>query len=125
VRDWIIGQVLHFIEEGLLWKPGELDSLLDRLRTAAPGGDDFALRLANGFTPLAERRLGSPLPLRLRVDLEAVVYPRLWKIVEGMQGDVLDGELHNRVDALRRGLARVLDDEFDDLAPEAPPLRPT
>jgi hypothetical protein len=114
MHEWVTGQVLRFIEEGHLWSPGELDSLLERLVSEGrkAGNEALAVRLAAGFEPLVERRRGDPLPLRLRADLEAVVYPRLWKLVEGIQGGVADGELDNRINALRRGIARVLDGEF-------------
>jgi len=114
VHDWVVGQLVRFIEEGHLWVPGELDSLLDRLvREGAQVGDgSLATRLVAGFEPLVERRRGDPLPRRVLVDLEAVVYPRLWKLIEGVQTGVLDGELNNRIDALRRGIARVLDEEL-------------
>jgi len=124
MREWVVGQVLRFIEEGHLWQAGELDSLLDRLRTNAPGEGEFAPRLADAFTPLVDRRSGGTMSLRLQVDLEAVIYPRLWKIVEGVQTDVMDGELYNRIDGLRRGLARVLDEEFEtDGGSDAGPTR--
>jgi len=126
MREWVVGQVLRFIEEGHLWQAGELDSLLDRLRTTAPGEGDLAVRLADAFTPLVDRRSSGALPLRLRVDIEAVIYPRLWKVVEGVQIGVMDGDLRNRIDALRRGLARVLDEEFDEIVEhDGSSLRPS
>jgi hypothetical protein len=55
-------------------------------------------------------RLGSiPVDQRLRRDVEGVLYPRLWKVVEALRDGLPPGEQLNRVRALDQRLHDLLD----------------
>ena len=114
LHNGLVDEVLVFIEAGDIWIDGRLDALVAALRSGQSDGHALPSLLADGFGPLIERQAVGPVPIRLRADLEAVVYPRLWKLVEGILGEMTAGELVNRVDALHRGLNTVLHNEFAD-----------
>ncbi len=46
---------------------------------------------------------------RLRRDVEGVLYPRLWKVVEALRDGLPPGEQLNRVRALDQRLHELLD----------------
>jgi hypothetical protein len=51
----------------------------------------------------------SPADRRLRRDLEGILYPRLWKLVEALRDGLPPGEQLNRVRALDSRLRDLLD----------------
>jgi hypothetical protein len=48
-----------------------------------------------------------PIPNRLQRDVEAVLYPRLWKVMEAARDDLPTGEQRTRIQVLNRRLARL------------------
>jgi hypothetical protein len=55
-------------------------------------------------------------------DVEGVVYPRLWKIMEAVGDGMPDGELRTRIEVFNRRLARCFANEFTAGGPgELPP----
>jgi hypothetical protein len=60
------------------------------------------------------------VPEPLRREVEAVIYPRLWKVLEAVRDGLPEGEQRARVHVLNRRLARLLAGEADDVnGPEA------
>jgi len=98
-----------WIERGALWDAEQLDALSQRLGEADSLGRD----LAHAFAALRLRLRMGPLPSRLQRDVEAVLYPRLWKVLEAVRAGLPEGEQRARVQVLNRRLARLLAAEAD------------
>jgi hypothetical protein len=62
--------------------------------------------LARPFSSLLWRQQMGDLPPRMAHDVEGIIYPRLWKVMEGLRNGLPDGELRTRVEVLNRRLAR-------------------
>lgn len=99
----------RFIERDALWDVAELDRYTARL---AGGGDAAAIAdLAHTFRAIRLRLGLAPVPVRARLDVESVVYPRLWKVIEALRDGLPAGEQQARVQVLNRRLARLFVDE--------------
>jgi hypothetical protein len=94
----------RLIEHDAVWAHGELGRCAGRL-AARPG--EPAATLARCLTDL-EARLRPGVEDRVRRDVESVLYPRLWKLVEAVRDGLPAGEQLNRVRALDRRLAELL-----------------
>ena len=94
----------RLIEHDAVWECGELALCAGRL-AASPG--EPAATLARCFTAL-DARLRSEVDDRLRRDVESVLYPRLWKVLEALRDGLPAGEQLNRVRALDRRLNELL-----------------
>ena len=95
----------QFFEAGFVWDEVALADLSDRL--SAFGGSPVA-GVAQGFTGLRLRLGAGEIPEPLRREVEAVVYPRLWKVLEAVRSGLPEGEQRARVHVLNRRLARLL-----------------
>ncbi|MGH9040521.1 MAG: hypothetical protein ACRDZ3_09845 [Acidimicrobiia bacterium] len=98
----------RLIEQDAVWVSGELGRCAERLG-ASP--DEAAAGLARCFATLESRLEGAPLDERLRRDVEGVLYPRLWKVVEAVRDGLPAGEQLNRVRALDRRLTDLLESD--------------
>ena len=109
-------EVVAFLEQlfddGFTWDERELADLIDRL--AALGGSPVA-ELAQGFAGVRRRLQTGDMPEPLRREVEAVIYPRLWKVLEAVQAGLPEGEQRARVHVLNRRLARLLATEAEVL----------
>jgi hypothetical protein len=111
MRSRVVVEIERFIEEGDLWAGPRHAALVALLEEESrETGEDVPARLAACLRVLADTALPGP-PARIRADVEAVVYPRLWKLLEAVRDDLPAGEQHTRVEALRQGLERVLGGE--------------
>jgi len=106
--------VATFLEElfeaGITWGEAELADLVDGF--AALGASPVA-ELAEGFASLRNRLRTDGMAEPLRREVEAVIYPRLWKVLEAVRAGLPDGEQRARVQVLNRRLARLLAAEAD------------
>jgi hypothetical protein len=106
--------VVAFLEElfetGFTWDEAELADLVERL--AALGGSPVA-ELAQGFAGVGRRLRTGEMAEPLRREVEAVIYPRLWKVLEAVRAGLPEGEQRARVQVLNRRLARLLAAEAD------------
>ena len=106
--------VVTFLEElfetGFTWDEAELAELADRV--AALGASPVA-GLASGFAGVRLRLQTGEMTEPLRREVEAVIYPRLWKVLEAVRAGLPEGEQRARVDVLNRRLARLLATEAD------------
>lgn len=101
-----------FFEDGFSWDEAVLDDLARRL--AALEGSPVA-GLSEGFAGVRHRLATGDIPEPLRREVEAVIYPKLWKVLEAVRAGLPDGETRARVQVLNRRLARVLAAEADIL----------
>lgn len=92
---------------GALWDPTELAALVSRLEAEGQSGvDGVTALLAQPLRSVLIRIGMGPMPVRTAYDLEAIVYPRLWKVMEGVRDGMPDGEMRTRIEVFNRRLAR-------------------
>ena len=101
----VVAFLEEILETGFVWDEPGLADLAGRL--AALGGSPVA-ELAHGFAGLGLRLGMGEVPEPLRREVEAVVYPRLWKVLEAVKAGLPEGEQRARVQVLNRRLARLL-----------------
>ena len=70
--------------------PGRLGRFLDAVRLRQRVGD-----------------VSAPM----RAEIEAIVYPRVWKVIEAIRDGMPDGELRTRLEVMNRRLARLFVEE--------------
>jgi hypothetical protein len=112
VAPEIVTFLEQLFETGFTWDEAELADLSDRL--AALGGSPVA-ELAHGFAGVRLRLQVGDVPEAVRREVEAVIYPRLWKVLEAVQAGLPEGEQRARVHVLNRRLARLLATEAEVL----------
>jgi hypothetical protein len=107
VRLALVDELEEFVRRGQLWDPDELAALVKRLeRESAETADPIPTMLARPFKSLLVRlNMGDTSP-RFAHDIEGIVYPRLWKVMEAVRDGMPDGELRTRVEVMNRRLAR-------------------
>jgi hypothetical protein len=110
----------RFIERDGLWDDDALERLADRLATGVEQ-DSLQADLTHVFTALRVRLGMGKVTTKLRRDVEAVVYPRLWKVIEALREDLPSGEQRIRIQVLNRRLARLFVDEDPRPGPGAEP----
>ena len=106
----VIAFLEQLFETGFTWDETELADLVDRL--GALGSSPVA-GLAHGFAGLRQRLQTAEMSEPLRREVEAVVYPRLWKVLEAVRAGLPEGEQRTRVDVLNRRLGRLLSTEAE------------
>lgn len=102
-RD-LADELERLIERDAVWESAELGRCAHRL-TARDGEPAASLALCLGAL---EARLGAAADDRLRRDVESILYPRLWKLLEAVRDGLPAGEQLNRVRALDRRLHDLL-----------------
>ena len=103
----MVNELEEFVRRGELWDPAELAALVERLeREAVETSDPIPSMLARPFNSLLVRQRMGDLPARMAHDIEGIVYPRLWKVMEAVRDGMPDGELRTRVEVMNRRLAR-------------------
>ena len=117
----VVAFLEQLFEAGFVWDEGELDDLCGRL--AALGGSPVA-ELAHGFAGVRLRLSMEEVPEPVRREVEAVIYPRLWKVLEAVRAGLPDGEQRARVQVLNRRLARLLAAEADPILSAETPAPP-
>jgi hypothetical protein len=112
VRSDLVDHLEDFVGQGDLWSSEELGALVGRLRSEAEELDDpNASLLADALGPLLGRVTAGGLPRRTTHEVEAIVYPRIWKVMEAARAGLPDGEMRTRIGALERRLSDRLAQE--------------
>ena len=112
MRTALVDELEDFIRRGGLWDPADLDSLITRLETEADDTEDSIPRLlAHPLRALLVRLSMGDVPHRMANDVEGIVYPRIWKVMEAARDGLPDGELRTRIEVLNRRLSRRLVEE--------------
>jgi hypothetical protein len=117
MRPVLADELEVFVEEGDLWHPDKLQAMIDHLQgQGEEDGDPLPAMLARQFTALLTRLKLGDVDQRFAKDVEGVVYPRLWKVMEALRDGMPDTELRIRIEVMNRRLARVFVDEpvYDD-----------
>jgi hypothetical protein len=112
VRLELVDELEEFIQHGRLWTPADLQAMIDRLEAEALEHDDqFAHQLGRFLTSVLIRMQIGDVSTHLAVDIEGIVYPRLWKLMEAVRDGMPDGELRTRIEVMKRRLSRLFADE--------------
>lgn len=106
----VVAFLEQLFEAGFVWDETELADLAGRLEALV--GSPVA-GLAHGFTGVRLRLATGDVPEPLRREVEAVIYPRLWKVLEAVRAGLPEGEQRARVQVLNRRLAQLLAAEAD------------
>jgi hypothetical protein len=107
MRLAVVDGLEEFVRRGALWDPPELAALIASLEAeAVDQGDAMAALLTQSLRSVALRAQLGEVPPRVASDVEGIVYPRLWKIMEAVRDDMPDGELRTRIEVFNRRLAR-------------------
>ncbi|HEX3426637.1 MAG TPA: hypothetical protein VHT30_10935 [Acidimicrobiales bacterium] len=112
MRLAVVDELEEFVRAGGLWDEAQLEALIGTLDAEASHENDTVAELLTH--PLRAVRLRADegdISPRLAGDLEGIVYPRLWKIMEAVRDEMPDGELRVRIEVFNRRLARRFADE--------------
>lgn len=104
----LVDELERFIERGSIWDGVALEAMGAVL--AAAGGP-LPRALGRAFAAVRLRLGMGPRSSQFRRDVEAVVYPGLWKVLEAVRDGLPTGEQRARIQALNRRLARLFADE--------------
>jgi hypothetical protein len=108
----VIGLLEQIFETGFEWDEAGLADLVVRLGAL---DDSPVAELAQGFDGVRRRLEAAEVPEPLRREVEAVIYPRLWKVLEAVRAGLPEGEQRARVQVLNQRLGRLLAGEADGL----------
>jgi hypothetical protein len=112
VRTEVADDLEAFVEAGALWDPAAVKALIAKLDAESEAtGDPLPAQLARPLGSVLWRLELGPVPTRLAADIEAVAYPRLWKVLEAVRGGLPDGELRIRIEVMGRRLSRRFAEE--------------
>ena len=112
VRAELVEDLEEFIRAGRLWHEDDLGGLIARLERESDETDDPLPRmLSRPLSSLLWRMKIGPLAPRFADDVEGIIYPRLWKVMEAVWDGLPDGELRTRIEVLNRRLARRFAEE--------------
>src|ERR1700761_356775 len=90
VRLAVVDEIEEFVRAGGLW---DNQQRVELIRVLEDDGDEIAGLLAQPLRSVGLRADQGEVSKRLARDLEGIVYPRLWKIMEAVRDDMPDGEL--------------------------------
>ncbi|MDQ6616743.1 MAG: hypothetical protein M3083_18855 [Actinomycetota bacterium] len=124
MRVALADELEEFIRRGDLWDETQLAALIATLEADAAAGDVITGLLTQPLRSVRLRVQMGDIPGRVAGDVEGIVYPRLWKIMEALRDDMPDGELRIRIEVFNRRLARCFADEPAAAGPVNTPAAP-
>jgi hypothetical protein len=112
VRKAVADELESFVEAGALWDAHEVQRLVAYLaEESETTNDPLPARLGRFLDAVRLRQRVGEVPPPKRAEIEAIVYPRVWKVIEAIRGDLPDGELRTRLEVMNRRLARLFVEE--------------
>jgi hypothetical protein len=112
MRVAVAEEIEAFISSGALWDAGAVATIVAWLAAESEStGDPLPGRLGRFLDAVRLRQLVSDVSAPKRAEIEAIVYPRLWKVIEAIRSGLPDGEVRTRVDVMNRRLARLFVEE--------------
>ncbi|MEY2570209.1 MAG: hypothetical protein QOE63_559 [Acidimicrobiaceae bacterium] len=112
VRMEVADDLEEFVRLGNLWDAHECAAMVERLAAETAAADDpLPARLGRFLEAVSIRMRISDVPSQLRVQIDAIVYPRVWKVIEGIRDGMPDAELQTRIEVMNRRLARLFVEE--------------
>ena len=103
-RD-VAEEIEEFVRRGGATSSTELEQLGAHLARSGPVGSHLGSVLAPWQAVVGS----GPVSATRQIDVEALVYPRLWRIIEAVRDDLPVGEIENRVRGLEVRLTELLD----------------
>ena len=112
VRTEIVDELEEFVRLGSLWDDAACAAMVERLLAESEEHDDWLPARLGRFIEavLIRNRMGN-VSTHLVCDIEAIVYPRLWKLMEAVRDGMPDGELRTRIEVMNRRLSRLFVEE--------------
>ena len=118
MRSKVADEVEAFIEVGALWDPDGCAALSGWLQEQTDHtGDPIPGRLGRFIEAVRLRQQVGEVTPEMRAEIEAVVYPRLWKVIEALRTGMPAGELRTRLEVMNRRLARLFVEETTSAGP--------
>ena len=112
MREEIVDELEEFVRRGKLWHAEDLGALIARLEAESDATDDPLPRtLGNTLRSLLLRMKLGEVPPRLASEVEGIVYPRLWKVMEAVRDGMPDAEIRIRIEVFSRRLSRTFAEE--------------
>ena len=112
MRAELVDEIEEFVRRGKLWNKDDLNALIGRLESESDATDDpIPRQLSAPLRALLVRMRIGAVPNRLASDVEGIVYPRLWKVMEAARDGLPDGELRTRIEVFNRRLSRAFAQE--------------
>jgi hypothetical protein len=112
VRAAVADGLEEFVRAGHLWDPDACGEEVARLEAESATTDDpLPARIGRFLQSVQLRMRVGEVPPPLRVEIEAIVYPRIWKVIEGIRDGMPDAEMQTRIEVMNRRLARLFVDE--------------
>ena len=112
MRVEVAEQLEAFIEAGALWDDAAVQRVAAWLaEESATTGDPLPARLGRFLDAVRLRQQVEAVSAPKRAEIEAIVYPRVWKVIEAIRSGLPDGELRTRLEVMNRRLARLFVEE--------------
>ena len=112
MRMDLADELEEFVRAGHLWSNEDCGAMVERLTAESEAsGDPLPARLGRFLDAVNIRTQISDVPSSLRVQIDAIVYPRVWKVIEGIRDGMPDSELRTRIEVMNRRLARLFVEE--------------
>jgi len=118
MRTDVADRLEAFVESGALWDDDELGALVTELAEETEAtGDPLPGRLGRFLEAVRLRQQVSEVAAPFRAEIEAIVYPRVWKVIEAIRDGLPDAELRTRLEVMNRRLARLFVEETSPSRP--------
>jgi hypothetical protein len=112
MRLELADELEEFVRLGHLWTDGDCGAMVAHLSDESVTTDDpLPARLGRFLEAVSIRTRIGEVPRSLQVEIEAIVYPRVWKLIEGIRDGMPDSELQTRIEVMNRRLARLFVEE--------------
>lgn len=117
MRVAVADELEAFIERGDLWHPEACGDMVARLAAETElTGDPLPQRIGRFLESVRLRQRVGDVSPTLRARIEAIVYPRVWKLIEAIRDGMPDGEIRTRLEVMNRRLARLFVEETETAA---------
>lgn len=112
MRVEVADELEAFVEAGALWDTDAVGRIVAWLgEESAATGDPLPARLGRFLDAVRLRQRVADVPAPKRAEIEAIVYPRVWKVIEAIRSSLPDAELRTRLEVMNRRLARLFVEE--------------
>ncbi len=112
MRAEVADDLESFVESGILWDPPALAAVVAQLQAESDTtGDPLPSRIGRFLEAVRLRQQVDEVTPAMRAEIEAVVYPRIWKLIEAIRAGMPDGEVRTRLEVMNRRLARLFVEE--------------
>ena len=112
MRVEVAEQLEAFVEHGGLWDAAAVERVVAWLTAESEStGDPLPARLGRFLDAVRLRQEVDVVSAPKRAEIEAIVYPRVWKVIEAIRAGLPDGELRTRLEVMNRRLAKLFVEE--------------